>query len=156
MTNLNIIVTKPATGTFLNNEILVQPITISRFDNVKLNIALEGFDSPSAVEMSFEFPNGTILEHKFLYSTADAPNLFTLDLTEDFNENMAVGNATTVTVTDIRIVTETLEYTKASNKVVQFNLYKTNTTTTYTPNDIEKLFICVNKLQKEIDELKNK
>lgn len=28
MTNLNIIVTKPATGTFLNNEILVQPITI--------------------------------------------------------------------------------------------------------------------------------
>ena len=146
MENLNIIVKKPTSGLYFEDLDVVLPSTVvSRFEQVKLNLALSGFSSPLSVSISLVFPDGS-----------EVPDLYTLDFTQVFNTKLQVGEENQVKIREIKVSTESRVY-KLNSSIVDtkfFKLYKTNTSTIYTPDDIEKLFIEINKINKVLGGLK--
>ena len=157
MENLNIIVKKPTSGLYFEELDVVLPSTVvSRFEQVKLNLALSGFSSPLSVSISLVFPDGSEVSDVHLTNSIEYPDLYTLDFTQVFNTKLQVGEENQVKIREIKVSTESRVY-KLNSSIVDtkfFKLYKTNTSTIYTPDDIEKLFIEINKINKVLGGLK--
>lgn len=163
MTNLNIIVKKPISGnTFLNTEtkkdILISDVVISPLDVVELNISLDGFVNPSAVSISLSFENGEAVNDLYLANSSTYTNLFTLSLTEVITNNLNYGEKNIVTIKDIKVTDELNKYscpvwTDSSPSPYKFKLYKSNASDTFTPTNLEQLYISINEINQRLNNL---
>ena len=154
MTNINFIITRPATGyDIVDANVMAPSTTISQFDSTNLNIMLDGFGGAINLSLDLVLPDGSEIKNLLLSATIENNNLFSLNLSDDILKGLTVGVENELIISQIRINNLGFEY--KTNKPYSIRLFRTDTEVGYTPTDIENLFIIVNKLQEEILSLKN-
>lgn len=124
---------------------------ISTQDPTRLNISLQGFSAPTAVKVNLTLPDGSKYTEQHLLFEVDNPNLYYISLTSLLS-TVEVGALSTLTIDKITIYNLGVSY--STTEVYPVDVILTSTDASYSVTDIDRLFIIVNKLNKEIYNLR--
>lgn len=154
MTNINFIVNKYISGSIETLEVIAPDNIISASDINILNVAVQGFETLQAgygVEITFTLPDGSKIEKYNLVASSSNTNLFSATIDHLF-DGLEIGDVAKLTIDQIKVYN--LGKSWSSTEKYYIDVTKISETTGYNPTDIDRLFIAINDLQKQINKLK--
>lgn len=154
MTNINFIVSKYISGSIETLDVIAPDNVISTSDINVLNIAVQGFETLQAgygVEITFTLPDGSKIEKYNLVASSSNTNLFSATIDHLF-DGLEIGDVAKLTIDQIKVYN--LGKSWSSTEKYYIDVTKVSETTGYNPTDIDRLFIAINDLQKQINKLK--
>ena len=154
MTNINFIISKYISGSIETLDVIAPDNVISTSDINVLNIAVQGFETLQAgygVEITFTLPDGSKIEKYNLVASSSNTNLFSATIDHLF-DGLEIGDVAKLTIDQIKVYN--LGKSWSSTEKYYIDVTKVSETKGYNPTDIDRLFIAVNDLQKQINKLK--
>lgn len=154
MTNINFIVSKYVSGSIETLDVIAPDNIISTSDINVLNISVQGFETLQAgygVEITFTLPDGSKIEKYNLVASSSNTNLFSATIDHLF-DGLEIGDVAKLTIDQIKVYN--LGKSWSSTEKYYIDVTKVSETKGYNPTDIDRLFITVNDLQKQINKLK--
>lgn len=150
--NINFTITKPSLGYDITDNVLAPSEIVTKRDVNKLNITLVGFTGPTSLTVDLVFPNGTIQKDLHLISTVENPNVFYRVL-NDIYDDMEIAQGGELIIDRICINDSGLSYTTTNDYSIE--LISSDNNNTYTPNDMDVLFMENAKLKSRLLKLES-
>lgn len=124
---------------------------LSQYEEAYLEVTVEGVTEARSVCADFTLPDGAAIKGIHFEPKLGEPNKFRVRLTEVLGNKLTIGTTNDVLI-KFTIKTPTTEISTNAEEVGIY-LYKTNTDITYHPNDIDVLFVSLNKTQLDLADL---